>query len=251
MAKREKKDVAGAPAWMVTYGDMMTLLLCFFVIIVSMSELKKDQRFQDVIESIRSAFGYETAVGQVPIQAVPKNSLVEQLRRLALPERIHQEGDSDTDGIEGRVFRVTNVREGVKMEVGGRVSFDRFSAELKPEAESLIGGIAAKVAGHNTVINVRGHATLEPLGLESEYFDQMELSIARARAAAEALERHGVAKARIRIIGAGAQEPLVSQAYTEERRALNRRVEIVVTEALVDEYSGEPVADEEREQDNG
>lgn len=236
---------------MVTYGDMMTLLLCFFVIIVSMSEIKKDERFQEVIESIRSAFGYEMAIGQVPIESIPKNSLVQQLRKLALPRANFEEGDSRTEGIEGRVFRVTNVREGVKMEVGGRVSFDRFSAQLKPIAEELIAGIAAKVAGHNTVLNVRGHATREQLPVDSDFEDQMELSIARARAAAEALMRHGVAKARIRIIGSGAQEPLVSQAYDEQRRALNRRVEIVVTEALIDEYLGEPVTDEERESNHG
>jgi flagellar motor protein MotB len=42
---------------MVTFGDMMSLLLCFFVIIVSMSEIKKDERFQVVMESLRKAFG--------------------------------------------------------------------------------------------------------------------------------------------------------------------------------------------------
>ena len=52
-----EKSKGGAPEWMVTYGDMMTLLLCFFVIIVSMSEIKKDEKFLQVLESIRSAFG--------------------------------------------------------------------------------------------------------------------------------------------------------------------------------------------------
>ena len=59
MARKKKQAPAGAPQWMVTYGDMMTLLLCFFVIIVSMSEIKKDERFQEVIESIRSAFAID------------------------------------------------------------------------------------------------------------------------------------------------------------------------------------------------
>ena len=250
MIKRKKK-AAGAPEWMVTYGDMMTLLLCFFVIMVSMSELKKDQRFLDAMESIRTAFGYEAAVGHIPIEAQSKNSLLEKLRRLVVPEFNKNEGDSDTEGIDGRVFRVTNIREGVKMEVGGRLSFDRFSAELKPEAERLIANIAAKMAGHNTVLSVRGHATLEPLPSDSQYKDAMALSIARARAVADALQRNGVKPRRIRIVGAGNLEPLVSQAYHDERRALNRRVEIVVTEALVDDYSGKPVAGDERESDHG
>ena len=71
MARKTKEAPKGAPEWLVTYGDAMTLLLCFFVIIVSMSEVKRDQRFQQVIESLRRAFGgYDGAVGSVPIETV-------------------------------------------------------------------------------------------------------------------------------------------------------------------------------------
>ncbi len=251
MAKREKKVPQGAPDWMVTYGDMMTLLLCFFVILVSMSEMKKDQRFQEVMDSIRAAFGYDGSIGVVPIMSTSKNSLVEQLNNITLPDRVKHEGDSDEEGIDGRVFRVTNVREGISLQVGGRISFDRFGAELKPQAADLIAKLAAKVVGHNTIIRVRGHATLEPLPPESPFRDAMDLSIARARAVADSLERSGIRPQRLRIVGVGDSEPLVAQAYTEARRALNRRVEIVVTEAVVGDYSGRPVQTEEREERYG
>jgi chemotaxis protein MotB len=249
--KREKKVPMGAPDWMVTYGDMMTLLLCFFVILLSMSEVKKDQKFQEVMDSIRAAFGYDGTIGVVPVLATSKNSLVEQLNKVVLPQRIQKRGDSDEEGIEGRVFRVTDVREGVHLEVGGRISFERFEAVLKPDAERLISQVASKVVGHNTIIKVRGHATLEPLPPDSPYRDAMDLSLARSRSVADALERFGIRKERLRITGAGSSEPLLAQAYTESRRVLNRRVEIIVTEAIVQDYSGSPVQQEERDLGHG
>ena len=246
MPGRKKEGPKGAPDWMVTYGDMMTLLLCFFVIMLSMSEIKQDQKFQEVMESIRSAFGYDSAIGKVPLDLQTKNTLVEQMQKLVLPENFDKEGDSDQKGIDGRVFRVTNVREGVSIVIGGRISFDRFRAELKPQAADLIAKAAAKMRGHNTMINVRGHATREPLPAGARFADAMALSIARAQAVAEALERNGVRPKRIRIIGTGAHEPLVTQAYTDDHRAMNRRVEIIVTEAVVDDFAGRPATDEGR-----
>ena len=189
MPGKKKAAPEGAPDWMVTYGDMMTLLLCFFVIMLSMSEMKQDQKFQEVMESIRSAFGYDASLGKVPLDLQTRNSLVEQMKK-------------------------------------------------------LIAKAAATVKGHNTMINIRGHATREPLPSESRYADAMSLSIARAQAVAEALEENGVRPVRIRITGTGAHEPLVTQAYTEERRALNRRVEIIVTEAVVDDFAGRPATGE-------
>lgn len=244
MPGRKKQAPMGAPDWMVTYGDMMTLLLCFFVIMLSMSEMKQDKKFQEVMESIRSAFGYDASLGKVPLDLQTKNTLVEQMRKLVLPDKVDKEGDSDQEGIDGRVFRVTNVREGVSIVIGGRISFDRFRAELKPEAAELIAKAAGTMRGHNTMINVRGHATREPLPVDSRYADAMTLSIARAQAVADALERNGVRPNRIRIIGTGAHEPLVTQAYTDEQRAVNRRVEIIVTEAVVDDFAGRPATRE-------
>ncbi len=248
MPKRKKAAASkGAPEWMVTYGDMMSLLLCFFVILVSMSEVKKDEKFQEVMDSIRAAFGYDGSLGSVPVPNTIKNSLVEQLREIVLPDLRDREGDSDIEGIDGRVFRVTNVREGISVEVGGRISFDRFSAELKPGAVDLLQRLAARIMGHNTVIHVRGHATREPLPAGHAYQDPMELSLARAQAVAAALMSEGIRSERIRIVGAGSHEPLVAQAYTEDRQAANRRTEVVVTEAIVEDYSGEPLSVEERE----
>ena len=246
-SKRRQKggNAGGAPAWMVTYGDMMTLLLCFFVIIVAMSEIKKEDRFRQVLESIRQAFGYESSLEVAPGDLTPVNALIRQLERIVVPRNINKEGDVDEEGIDGRVEKVTDVREGIQIVVGGRIAFDRFSAVLKETAERRIAQVADKIRGKNTKIIIRGHATREPLPEDSLYDDPLDLSYARARAVADVLVDQGVRPARIRLEANGDRESLVRQAYTEKRRAVNRRVEIIVTEALLRDYAGKTATDEE------
>ena len=105
--------------------------------------------------------------------------------------------------------------------------------------------------GYNTKILVRGHATREPLPGDSLYEDARDLSYARARAVALELERSGVRRVRLTLVGVSDTEPLVRQAYTEERRALNRRVELLVTEDLIDDYAGSTLADDLKESSDG
>lgn len=253
MARAKKQEAPqGAPAWMVTYGDAMTLLLCFFVILVSMSELKQDERFQKVMESLRRAFGgYVGAVGATPIENDPTNTLIARLLELDVPVRTEKMGDSEEEGIHGKKIRVTNVRNGIEVVVGGRITFERFSATLLPEGRALVAKTAERLRGYNTKILIRGHATREPLPEDSIYEDARDLSYARARAVADELEKNGVRCIRMTLVTVGNTEPLVRQVYTEERRALNRRVEILVTEDLVEDYAGSTLADDLKESANG
>lgn len=249
---RQTETPKGAPEWLVTYADAMTLLLCFFVIIVSMSEVKKDERFQRVMESLRIAFGgYEGSVGSVPVDNDSTNTIILKLLEIEIPKLTDQKGDSDEEGIHGRKFRVTNVRDGIEVVVGGRITFDRFSGVLKPEAAELIAKTAERLRGYNTKILVRGHTTREPLPPDSVYADARDLSYARAKAVAGELEKNGIRAVRIIPVAVGDTEPLVRQAYTEERRALNRRVEILVTEDLIDDYAGSTLAKDQKESSDG
>ena len=100
---------------MVTFGDMMSLLLCFFVIIVSMSEIKKDQQFQKVTESIKKAFGWRGGIGQINSTVVPKNSTTRMMIFQVLKKMQLNEGKSADDGIEGENPSVKTIREGTEI----------------------------------------------------------------------------------------------------------------------------------------
>ena len=96
---------------------------------------------------------------------------------------------------------------------------------------------------------MRGHATYEPTPVDSPYKDPMALSHARARTVRDRLVELGVDPRVIRISAAGPYEPVLDQTYSDPRRAANRRVEILLTQALVDDYKAEPNTPEELHRD--
>ena len=66
---------AGAPEWLLTYGDLMSLLLTIFVMLVSMGELKQTDKFQGVADSLHEQFGTDSASGLAHGELRPRNSI--------------------------------------------------------------------------------------------------------------------------------------------------------------------------------
>ena len=132
---------------------------------------------------------------------------------------------------------IAGVRDGnaVTM-IGGPIIFRRCSAELEPESRFLISRIAERVRGYRHKIQVTGHTSAAPLPDDSPYPDKLALAHARARAVRDYLVELDVAPERIHIIAVGPYEPVVKHAYSEDNLAENRRVEILICEALVSDY---------------
>ncbi len=231
--------------WVVTYGDMMSLLLTFFIILVSMSEIKRDDKFKRVMESLRVAFGYQGGVGRVPTERVPELSLIKKLLEIQIPDQVEHIGSSPDQGVEGRRPRVEMVRKHVDV-LGGQLQFERFSDKLLPNKEELLVKFADIVRGRTNLIEIVGHTTREALPVESGFASTDALAFARARRVRDILVQHGLEPGQLRVISAADHEPLVSQVYTEDRRARNRRVEMMVTEALIEEYEGQEMSLEEK-----
>ena len=72
------------PVWVITFGDMMALLLCFFILLQMFSELKKDREYQRVVTAIKEAFGYSGSIGVLPVDDAPLTSTIEVLENFAL-----------------------------------------------------------------------------------------------------------------------------------------------------------------------
>ena len=99
MALRPEKPPAGCPDYMLTYGDMMSLLLCFFVMLVSMSQIKEEDRWREMLESLKKAFGYTASSNQVPGDKTPFNakSVIDQVNEhLVRRNKDHKGSDSQT-----------------------------------------------------------------------------------------------------------------------------------------------------------
>lgn len=88
MARQKKQASGGAPEWMVTFGDLMALLACFFVLIISFS-IQDEQKLQVVAGSMREAFGVREdnrKKGVIEVQGIPIREFVKDLTSIPLEQ---------------------------------------------------------------------------------------------------------------------------------------------------------------------
>lgn len=214
----------GAPAWMVTYGDLMSLMLAFFILLVSFSEVRRE-KLEQALESFQAAVGSVPRPAPIPTRedagpAPPPTMLVERAAR-DLQERLQIAGrDRDVrlefDG-EG----------GLRIVLPERILFEEGSARLR--ADAATGRVLTEVAKALTslpgaMFAVRGHSS-EAEGTEPDAF---ALSFNRALAVAERLSEVGpVSMKRCEVVACGPNEPAATN-NTPAGQAANRRVEIHV-----------------------
>jgi len=220
--------------WMLTYSDMVTLLLAFFIVLYSFSNLDV-QKFEQAIYSLRGALGIlpRNTVLQGP-DAAPPSPLSpavddtgldldwEQLRtvRDELEEAIREAG------LEGLVS--TEVQErGLVIRFADTVLFDLGRADLKPEALDILGQVADLLLPLPNQIRVEGHTDNLPINT-AQFPSNWELSTARATSVVRHLcEEYIFPPERLGAAGYGEYHPVASNDDIEGRR-LNRRVDIVV-----------------------
>ncbi len=233
---------AGAPEWVLTYGDMMSLLLTFFILLVALSEIKVE-KFKAMVQSVHAAFGMVPGSGGGAIQTTALQSqdptLVQVLKEISSKMRRGVEAaDADDPGVDGRHVKVTQVREDLKFLVGGFVTFEPGSADLTPRAKARLDTVSKLFAGYMNKVELRGHAaTVELLDTQS-FSDLRDLSFARAKAVEQYLVAScGIKPERLRLIASADREPLAKRVYLDQELEPNRRVEIMVSEALVEDFT--------------
>ncbi|MEM1167379.1 MAG: flagellar motor protein MotB [Planctomycetota bacterium] len=235
MARRQKKAGPGVPEWVVTFGDMMSLLLCFFILLAAFSELKREVEYQRVLTAVKEAFGYSGGVGVMPTDDPPTRSMIELLESVAQQElKESKVSHSPEQGITGRRTKVSKVPEGTMFTIGGHLTFEPGSAELRETAKDELIKVANLLRGRNNKIAVRGHAAKKLLPADSPFSDLVDLSYFRGKAVADFLIEEGGLEQRVVFIEArGTSEPLNPRQFTPEAQTQNRRVEVIMTEIMV------------------
>lgn len=240
MPKQKCKCPEGVADWVVTYGDMMSLLLCFFILLAAFSEPKQDREFQEVVQAIKEQFGYTGGAGLAPSRESPKNSIISMLENVSLHKSIHQEvSNADDPGVTGKQTTVKRVREGQQVVVGGPVPFERASSELSAATRKQLDRIADTLRGKNNKVEIRGHAGVDDIPDDAAEAAFWQLSQDRAKAVKDYLTdpRRGIRAERVRMVACAHHEPLDSRAYNPLKQANNRRVEIIEIEALVNDFA--------------
>jgi chemotaxis protein MotB len=223
----------GVPEWVVTYGDMMSLLLTFFIMLVSMAEVKQEGKMRMMLNSLQQRFGPTDGLFGAPGPAMPTNSAMPH----AASSGDRSEGGTKkagrkSAGLAGPSTSVQRIGQGTQITLGGPALFERFSAELSEGAKQDLATIAAALAKRPNRIVIRGHATRESLPAGSPYPDAHALAFARAFAGYEHLIACGINPTRVSVASAGDGEPR-SLSRTAEGQRENRRIDVFVVETYI------------------
>ena len=222
----------GAPLWVVTFGDLMSLLMCFFVLLLSFSEMDR-KKYKMVSGSMAQAFGiqrekpvFESPKGQKMIakefdQAVTISKIEEIIKPII--DEIENEHEELKDSVELEIGE-----DKVTIRMMGETTFDTGKAELHPAFNPLLKKIGAVLSQTKGELIIAGHTDNVPLsgGL---FGSNLGLSMARAGSVAEFLLRTtSIDPKRLSTMGFGEYRPLASNETSQGRRK-NRRVEIIVS----------------------
>jgi len=236
---KQAPEEQGVPEWVVTFGDMMSLLLCFFILLAAFSELKKEHEYQQVVNAVKEAFGNMGGVGMVPVNDPPTQSLIKKLDQLTLESRQKMKvSQSQVDGVFGKNTKVKRVQDGLVFTLGGNSTFERESAELKSNVKDEIRAIAKLIDGRRNIVSIRGHTDAKVLAPSSQWPDLYALSYARAQAVMDFLTGElGLKPEIFRLTACAESEPVNPRASSANSQQINRRVEIIVTDSLVEDYN--------------
>lgn len=235
----EEEPEPGIPEWVVTFGDMMSLLLTFFIMLVSMSEMKQDEKFQAVAEALRNQVGHDlSAMTLVPGSFRPRNSVTEWNASMGRDSKKDlKNGGQENKAVTGNHERVQIVRPGEDSSIGGQIYFDEQSVELSRDNKIELIRIIEQISGKPQKIEVRGHSTRKPVDPDSGFRDVYDLAAARARATMDFLVEQNIHPSRIRLGNAGAEEPLYN-GFDPERLKKNARVQILMWDETVHDLDG-------------
>lgn len=229
----------GAPEWVVTYGDMMSLLLTFFIMLVSMSELKGEGKLRAMMDAIREAFGASDGLYGAPGESYQtRGSLPELSSRGRSSEGGTKRSGRKSDGLAGPHQPVRRLSHGTIVTLGGPALFERFDASLPEGLREDLDVIVRTVKDEPNRIIVRGHASREPLPPGLPFRDQLDLSFARARNVAEYLVTRGIDRDRLAVCAAGDTEPRTSTRDRESQKQ-NCRVDVFLVDAYLPSNDGQ------------
>lgn len=234
MAKKKCPDCPECmPAWLAAFGDLMSLLLCFFVLLLSMSSMDA-KKVSEAIGSLSGAMsvlegGTKTEISKLRIQeSTPIEAQNESSQRV---NRINQAVIDANEMMEkghGPTISVEEAEEGFVINLPSALLFKEGSAKIDNEDALLflkrIALIIEELPNEMDIM-VKGHTDNTSPGKNSPYKDNWELSSARAISVLKELVDDGVKPNRISAAGYAEFSPVATNA-TAEGREKNRRVEI-------------------------
>lgn len=252
-------------AWAIPYGDLLTLLLAFFVVMYALSSVNEG-KYRVLSSSLRTAFTGEqhtpepAPAGEQQPGGTPQNPAglkpsgvlqnpaeVKPGAQIVTPQSVSEAAQSATpvpdvdnslshvagevesamaDLVQQDVLVVRRTDQGVEIEIKTDILFPSGSALLAPSAVSVLERLAKVLAPLPNGVRVEGHTDDVPIR-NTQFYSNWELSAARAGSVVRVLSGQGVAPNRLAVVGFGQQRPKDSNDTPQGRNA-NRRVVVVI-----------------------
>jgi len=264
--KHEEEEHENHERWLVSYADMVTLLMCLFIVLFAMSQVDK-AKFAALASGLSTSFGAPISVlpsntpdnsvldglpGAVDIaSAIPPDETVQQadVKKAAAAaaaeraKRVAAEAAGAYDelaaardkidaaltksGHAGAAQYEIDERGLVVHIVADAVLFDAEESVLRPEGKAVLNAVAPTLVGLRNVLRVEGHANHLPVTPGGRWPSNWELSAYRATTVLTYLASDGVPEPRMYAAGYGSTKPLVPES-DPNALTVNRRVDIVV-----------------------
>lgn len=226
--KRERKEPEKikTDGWVLTFGDLISLMLTFFVLIVSMStldELTIQEISREALEGT-SMFdqGSNTDLDIAPVDSERIVTMQEMLLAARQKANLVLSNSEWKSKVRARV-----VRDKFILSLPSSVLFSEGGANLKEEDIIILRRLARLLASTPGNIRVEGHTSSDSVPTGSIFPDAWSLSLARAASVLHVLEAEGVSHPRLSLAGYGPSKP-VSTLGGSFARGKNRRVDIVL-----------------------
>lgn len=211
----------------VSWSDLVTLLLVFFVYLFSISEIDIT-KFLEAKESLNSSIDIKTDMDKLELIMLEKQKLKQMM--VSIQEYIEKEKLEN-------VFNVSYMDDKLEINMGNQLLFELGSADLRQQAQSVLSRVALLFNQTQSQIIVEGHTDDLPIHTD-QFPSNWELSSARASAVVRFLAEQQVDEGRFMVLGYNRYAPLVPNDSTENR-AKNRRVKITLKPNmthLIEEY---------------
>ena len=230
--KKERKiDVpAGAPAWMVTYSDLVTLLLTFFVLLLSMANMDPT-RFTAASSSLKDAFGMhqeqarvDFAIPVLPSQPISQFSPIQ----IQTTEKVYEKIKSQIDSLRlnNNIGVIKKDDDSIILRINDSVLFGPGQSALSPKSLPILRTIADIVRPLPMDLRIEGHT--DDIPLQNSQLSNWDLSVDRSVSVLRFFTHSDLLPLdRMAAVGYGKDRPIVVNK-DEASRAQNRRVDFVL-----------------------
>jgi chemotaxis protein MotB len=202
----QRRAIGHEEGWLLSYADLITNLLLFFVVLLTAANMNKS-RMQQIVKSISGA------ESPASLDSIRKE-IDAQIAKQQLQDLVHTTVSAD----------------GLELSLNSGLVFDSGKAKIRPEIEDVVGSMLQVLAPYSTKYGfaVEGHTDSTPIVNGGTFASNWELSSARAIVVRQRLEDVGISRGRIRVEGYADTKPLPEEQLkglsADERLARHRRV---------------------------